>query len=73
MRQINEKYQLEIALEAIRIDRVNEGHSFTIEERILEVIESSGLLIADLTQGNQNVYHEIGYLMGLNRGPPAVA
>lgn len=27
-----------------------------------------GLLIADLTFGNRNVYHEIGYLMGLNRG-----
>jgi hypothetical protein len=26
------------------------------------------LLIADLTHGNKNVYHEVGYLMGLNRG-----
>lgn len=28
----------------------------------------SGLLIADLTQGNKNVYHEVGYMMGLNKG-----
>ena len=66
--QINAEYQLDIALEAIRIDRVNEGHSFTINDRILKVIEDSGLLIADLTLGNRNVYHEVGYLMGLNQG-----
>ena len=43
-------------------------HSYTIDDEILKVIEGSGLLIADLTFGNRNVYHEIGYLMGLNRG-----
>lgn len=32
------------------------------------LFDSSDLLIADLTFGNRNVYHEIGYLMGLNRG-----
>jgi hypothetical protein len=26
------------------------------------------LLIADLTQGNKNVYHEVGFMMGLNQG-----
>jgi hypothetical protein len=26
------------------------------------------LLIADLTQGNKNVYHEVGFMMGLNKG-----
>ena len=25
-------------------------------------------MIADLTAGNKNVYHEIGFLMGLNQG-----
>lgn len=25
-------------------------------------------MIADLSSGNKNVHHEIGYLMGLNRG-----
>ena len=33
------------------------------------MIEGSGLLIADLTFGNRNVYHEIGYLMGLIISP----
>lgn len=68
VRQINDKHQLDIRLREIRIDQFNKGHSYTINDEILKVIEGSGLLIADLTFGNRNVYHEIGYLMGLNRG-----
>lgn len=68
VRQINDKHQLDIHLREIRIDQFNKGHSYTIDDEILNVIEGSGLLIADLTFGNRNVYHEIGYLMGLNRG-----
>ncbi|MRR49824.1 MAG: hypothetical protein EG825_02740 [Rhodocyclaceae bacterium] len=68
VRQINEKHKLDIHLREIRIDQFNKGHSYTIDDEILKVIEGSGLLIADLTFGNRNVYHEIGYLMGLNRG-----
>jgi len=66
--QINEKHKLDITLREIRIDQFNKGYSYTIDDEILKVIEGSGLLIADLTFGNRNVYHEIGYLMGLNRG-----
>jgi hypothetical protein len=55
-------------LRGIRIDHFNKGHSYTINDEILKVIEGTGLLIADLTFGNRNVYHEIGYLMGLNQG-----
>jgi hypothetical protein len=68
VRQINERHQLDIRLREIRIDQFNKGHSYTIDDEILKVIEGCGLLIADLTFGNRNVYHEIGYLMGLNRG-----
>ena len=68
VRQINEKHRLDIRLREIRIDDFNKGHSYTIDDEILNVIEGSGLLIADLTFGNRNVYHEIGYLMGFNRG-----
>lgn len=68
VRQVNDKHQLDIQLREIRIDQFNKGHSYTIDDEILKVIEGSGLLIADLTFGNRNVYHEIGYLMGLNRG-----
>lgn len=68
VKQINETRQLDIHLREIRIDQFNKGHSYTIDDEILKVIEGCGLLIADLTFGNRNVYHEIGYLMGLNRG-----
>ena len=68
VQQINDKHNLDIRLREIRIDQFKKGHSYTINDEILELIEGSGLLIADLTFGNRNVYHEIGYLMGLNRG-----
>ena len=68
VREINDKHNLDIRLREIRIDQFNKGHSYTINDEILELIEGSGLLIADLTFGNHNVYHEVGYLMGLNRG-----
>lgn len=66
--KINEKHDLDIKLREIRIDKFIKGHSYTIDDEILEIIEGTGLMIADLTFGNRNVYHEIGYLMGLNRG-----
>ncbi|MFZ1575704.1 MAG: hypothetical protein WAT36_10820 [Chromatiaceae bacterium] len=60
--------QAGLALKPIRIDRENKGHSYTIADEILQVINGCGLLIADLTQSNKNVYHEVGFLMGLNQG-----
>lgn len=56
-----------IALNVTRIDHLNEGCAYQIPTKILELLNTSGLLIADLTHGNKNVYHEIGYLMGLNK------
>ncbi len=66
--QVNAKCNPPIEIRPIRIDKLNKGHSYAITDEILDMLESSGLLIADLTYGNKNVYHEIGYLMGLNRG-----
>lgn len=69
--KVNEKHALasvDLALRPIRIDRVSKGHSYTIDSEILSIIDGSGLLIADLTQGNKNVYHEVGFMMGLNKG-----
>lgn len=60
--------QADLALRPIRIDRESKGHSYTIANEILQIIDGCGLLIADLTQSNKNVYHEIGFLMGLNQG-----
>lgn len=65
---VNTDLQPKIKIKPLRIDQLNKGHSYTITDAILTAIEDSGLLIADLTHANPNVYHEIGYMMGLNRG-----
>jgi len=59
---------LDIEIRTIRIDQFDTGYSYEINAEVLRLIEASGLLIADLTHGNKNVYQEIGYLMGLNQG-----
>ena len=64
---INKECRPRIKVRPLRIDKHNTGHSYTITDAILTAIEESGLLIADLSQGNKNVYHEVGYVMGLNR------
>lgn len=66
--KINLTHKLDIKIRQIRMDTFNKGYSYVVTDEILELIESSGLLIADLSDGNKNVYHEIGYLMGLNQG-----
>ncbi|MBE9576991.1 hypothetical protein [Flavobacterium proteolyticum] len=66
--EVNNEYNLEIKLREIRIDHFNIGHSYKIDDEILRLIEESGLLIADLSSKNINVYQELGYLMGLNQG-----
>lgn len=68
--EVNRKHELKggLALEPVRIDKVNRGHSYTIPSEILKIVQGSGLLIADLSDSNTNVYHEVGYLMGLNDG-----
>lgn len=66
--QINSEYKLDIKIREIRIDKFNQGHSYKIDDEILKLIEESGLLIADLSEPNINVYQELGYLMGLNEG-----
>ena len=58
---LNTQYELDIAIRTIRIDQFDTGYSYEINAEILGLIENSGLLIADLTCGNKNVYHEIGY------------
>ncbi len=65
---LNATHKLDIQLCPIRIDQFDAGYSYEINDEILSLIEGSGYLIADLTCGNKNVYHEIGYLMGLNQG-----
>ncbi|WP_162652145.1 hypothetical protein [Lentilitoribacter sp. Alg239-R112] len=65
---LNKTHELDIEIRPIRIDQFDTGFSYEINAEVLRLIEDSGLLIADLTHGNKNVYQEIGYLMGLNQG-----
>jgi hypothetical protein len=65
--EINFETNANIKLTPLRIDKFKDGTAYKIPDKILEKIETSGLLIADLTFHNANVYHEIGYLMGLNK------
>jgi hypothetical protein len=66
--EINSELNEDINIREIRIDQFNTGFSYDINDEILSLIENCGLLVADLSKGNKNVYHEIGYLMGLNQG-----
>jgi hypothetical protein len=65
---LNRDHKLDIKLREIRVDQFDTGYSYEINQEVLDLIENSGLMIADLSGGNRNVHHEIGYLMGLNRG-----
>lgn len=65
--EINRDFSLDIKLRQIRIDQFNMGYSYDINDEILKKIEESGLLIVDISKHNGNVYHELGYMMGLNQ------
>jgi len=56
------EYNVEI--EIIKVDEHKDGYSDVISKRIIEGIDSCDLLIADLSYGNKNVHHEIGYAQG---------
>ncbi|MBK5722005.1 hypothetical protein JGH11_14090 [Dysgonomonas sp. Marseille-P4677] len=56
---------VDIKVTPIRIDRTIAPHAYTISDEILSAIKNSSLIIADLSSRNINVYHEIGYIMGL--------
>ncbi len=59
---VKEKYNVE--LEIIKVDEHKDGYSDVISKRIIEGIDNCDLLIADLSYGNKNVHHEIGYAQG---------
>jgi hypothetical protein len=64
VKKINREYQIEL-LEPIRIDKQIVGFSYDIVNEILDNIQNAGLLIADLTEHNANVYYEAGFAQGL--------
>lgn len=62
--EINKENGISPGLEVKRVDRVVDGTAYEINHKISDEIEKCGLLIADLTYVNPNVYHEIGLVMG---------
>lgn len=63
--RFNKDKGLDIKITTIRIDQKASSELFNISEEISKAIESSSLLIADLSSHNINVYHEVGIAMGL--------
>lgn len=64
--KFNAKYDdYNLLITPIRIDRTIEASSYQIQDAIKTAIQNCGLLIADLSSANINVYHEIGYAMGI--------
>ena len=61
----NRETSRDIKIRPLRIDKYIKGETYTITDEILNAIESCSLVIADLSSGNKNVYHEIGYAMAL--------
>ena len=53
-----------VQIDIIKVDEHKDGYSDVISKRIIEGIDSCDLLIADLSYGNKNVHHEIGYAQG---------
>lgn len=65
--EINTEQKTKIKIKDLRIDKYSDGSAYKIPDKILEKIEYAGLLIADLTKSNKNVYHEVGYRMALSK------
>lgn len=53
------------ALDPKRVDKHNEGR--LLKSEIVEFIESSDIIVADLTNERPNCYLEVGYAMGLDK------
>lgn len=69
VKRVKETLQREngINLELIKVDEHEDGYSDEIYHRIVDGIKKASLVIADLSYGNKNVHHEIGYAQGLNK------
>lgn len=63
VQEINRAHHADLKI--YRVDRQPEGNSFQITDKILEEIKGAGMLIANLSHHRPNVYHEVGFAMGL--------
>ncbi len=51
----------------IKVDEHKDGYSDEIYHRIVDGIKDAALVIADLSYGNKNVHHEIGFAQGMGK------
>lgn len=65
--EINVEKNANIKLQPLKIEDYKTGDAYLIPDKILEKIQETSLLIADLSNNNQNVYHEIGYKIAYNK------
>ncbi len=56
-----------IEFKIIKVDEHKDGYSDEIYRRIVDGIQEASLVIADLSYGNKNVHHEIGYAQGVGK------
>lgn len=61
------KRENRIDLNIVKVDEHTDGYSADIYGRIVDGIRHSSLVIADLSYGNKNVHHEIGYAQGIGK------
>ena len=61
------KRENNIDFRIIKVDEHKDGYSDEIYHRIVNGIKDAALVIADLSYGNKNVHHEIGYAQGLGK------
>lgn len=54
-----------LGMDAYRVDRIE--HNDDIDDKIIELIHSCDICIADLTYARPSVYFEAGYFKGLNK------
>ena len=54
-----------VGLQAKRVDRHNEGE--LLKSEIVQFLNNSEIIIADLTNERPNVYLEVGYAMGIDK------
>lgn len=63
-KEVSDAYGLKPALKVERVDWFQDGTSYEINDKIIEMLSDCGLLIGNLTYCNPNVYHEVGFVMG---------
>ena len=63
-KEISDEHKLKPRLKVERVDWFQDGTSYVINDKIIEMMTDCGLLIGNLTHCNPNVYHEIGFVMG---------